>query len=155
LERSERYLLRERWVLNVDEDGLLRIVEGLRQDPFAGLLGMKLLEARPGYSRVSMVLRDDMMNFQGTPHGGAVFSLADAAFGAAANAHGLKSVGLTMEICYLKTVDCGATLIAEATEEHLGERTALYHITVVTDAGDLVASCHGVVYRKKERFPDS
>jgi uncharacterized protein (TIGR00369 family) len=60
-----------------------------------------------------------------------------------------------MEICYLKTVGRGVTLIAEATEEHLGQRTALYHITVVTDAGDLVASCHGVVYRKEDQFPES
>ncbi len=142
-------------MFNVDEDRLRRIVEVLRQDPYAGLLGMELLEARPGFCRLSMVVRADMLNFQGTPHGGAVFSLADAAFGAAANAHGRRSVGLTMEICYLKTVECGTTLIAEATEEHLGERTALYHITVVTGAGDLVASCHGVVYRKKEGFLDN
>jgi acyl-CoA thioesterase len=142
-------------VFNVDEERLRRIVERLGQDPYAGLLGIELLEARPGYSRLSMVVRPDMLNFHGTPHGGAVFSLADAALGAAANAHGRRCVGLTMEICYLKTVGRGVTLIAEATEEHLGQRTALYHITVVTDAGDLVASCHGVVYRKKDQFPES
>jgi acyl-CoA thioesterase len=141
-------------VFTVDEDRMRRIVAGLKQDPYAALLGIELLDARPGYSRLSMVVRDDMLNFQGAPHGGAVFSLADAAFGAASNAHGRKCVGLTMEICYSKTVDVGAVLTAEATEEHLGERTALYHITVVTEDGDLVAACHGVVYRKKEQFPD-
>jgi len=57
-----------------------------------------------------------------------------------------------MEICCLKMVNCGVTLIAEAPEEHVGQRTALYHITVVTDANDLVASCHRVMYRKKEVF---
>jgi acyl-CoA thioesterase len=139
--------------VEVDEDRLRHIVEALRDDPFARLLGIELLEAKPGYSRLSMVVRDNMLNFQGTPHGGAVFSLADAAVGAAGNAHGRRCVGLTAEICYLTTVDSGATLIAEATEEHLGQRTAVYHVTVSTEDGDLVASCHGVAYRKKEEFP--
>jgi acyl-CoA thioesterase len=140
--------------VEVDEDRLRHIVEALRDDPFARLLGIELLEARPGYSRLSMVVRDDMMNFQGMPHGGAVFSLADAAVGAAGNAHGRKCVGLTAEICYLTTVESGATLIAEATEEHLGQRTALCHVTVSTGDGDLVASCQGLAYRKKEGFPN-
>jgi acyl-CoA thioesterase len=139
--------------VEVDEDRLRRIVAALRDDRFARLLGIELLEVRPGYSRLSMVVRDDMLNFQGTPHGGAVFSLADSAFGAAANSHGRKCVGLTAEICYLATVESGTMLIAEATEEHLGQRTALYHVTVSTEDGDLVASCHGVAYRKKEAFP--
>jgi len=61
-------------------------------------------------------------------------------------------VALNIEISYLRMVALGTKLIAEATEEHLGKRTALYHITVSTDDGDLVASCHGVVYRKQESF---
>jgi hypothetical protein len=55
----------------------------------------------------------------------------------------------------LEGIDRGAPPIANVTEEHLGQRMALYHITVVTDAGDLVASCHGVVYRKEDQFPES
>jgi acyl-CoA thioesterase len=102
-----------------------------------------------------MTVRDDMVSFHNLPHGGAIFSLADAAFGAAANSHGVTSVALNMEISYLRTVTPGTRLTAEATEEHLGRRTALYHITVNTENGDLVASCHGVVYRKKESFLDS
>lgn len=122
------------------------------RDPYADLLGMELLEVRRGYSLMSMVVRDDMLNFHGIPHGGAIFSLADAAFGVASNSHGQTAAALNIEISYLRTVVAGTKLIAEATEEHLGQRTALYHITVSTDEGELVASCHGVVYRKKEWF---
>jgi acyl-CoA thioesterase len=113
---------------------------------------MELLEIKPGYSRVCMPVREDMLSFHDLPHGGAIFSLADAAFGAAANTHGVTCVALNMEISYLRTVAPGTTLVAEATEEHLGRRTALYHITVSSEGGELVASCHGVVYRKKESF---
>jgi hypothetical protein len=41
---------------------------------------------------------------------------------------------------------------AEATEESLGHRTALYRLAVTTEDGDLVALCYGTVYRKRERF---
>jgi acyl-CoA thioesterase len=134
------------------EETQQRILLRFRQDPYADLLGMELLEVRPGYSLMSMVVREDMVNFHGIPHGGAIFSLADSAFAAASNSHGQTSVALNIEISYLRMVVPGTKLIAEATEEYLGKRTALYHITVSTDEGDLVASCHGVVYRKKEWF---
>lgn len=134
------------------EETQQRILLRFRQDPYADLLGMELLEVRPGYSLMSMVVREDMVNFHGIPHGGAIFSLADSAFAAASNSHGRTSVALNIEISYLRMVVPGTKLIAEATEEYLGKRTALYHITVSTDEGDLVASCHGVVYRKKEWF---
>ncbi len=134
------------------EETQQRILLRFRQDPYADLLGMELLEVRPGYSLMSMVVREDMVNFHGIPHGGAIFSLADSAFAAASNSHGQTSVALNIEISYVRMVVPGTKLIAEATEEYLGKRTALYHITVTTDEGDLVASCHGVVYRKKEWF---
>jgi acyl-CoA thioesterase len=134
----------------MDQDMQQKLLLKFRQNPYAELLGIELLEVKPGYSRLSMVVRDDMVNFNGFPHGGAIFSLADEAFAAASNSHGQVAVALNVEISYLKMVVPGAQLIAEATEEHLGNRTALYHITVSTDDGNLVASCHGVVYRKRE-----
>jgi acyl-CoA thioesterase len=139
----------------VDAETKRRILDKMQSDRYAELLGMELLDVRPGYSRVGMVIRDDMFNFNDLPHGGAIFSLADVAFAAASNAHGTVSVALNMEISYLRSVPSGTSLVAEATEEHLGRRTALYHITVSSEAGDLIASCHGVVYRKKESLLQS
>ena len=136
----------------MDQEFQQQLLLRFRQNPYAELLGIELLEVKPGYGRLSMVVREDMVNFHGMPHGGAIFSLADEAFGAASNSHGQVAVALNIEISYLRMVVPGTKLIAEATEEHLGKRTALYHITVSTDDGDLVASCHGVVYRKNERF---
>lgn len=134
----------------MDQELKQKILEKMRSDPYAELLGIELLDVEPGYGLLSMVVRDDMFNFNGLPHGGAIFSLADEAFAAASNSHGIMAVALTMEISYLRAVTSGTRLLAKATEEHLGRRTALYHITVSTEDGDLVASCHGVVYRKRE-----
>lgn len=136
----------------MDQDMQQQILLRFKQDPYAELLGIELLDVEPGYGLMSMVVREDMLNFHGIPHGGAIFSLADAAFAVASNSHGQTSVALNIDISYLRMVVPGTKLVAEATEEHLGKRTALYHITVGTDDGDLVASCHGVVYRKKEWF---
>ncbi len=42
--------------------------------------GVTIIEAREGYSRISMRLRGDMLNGHGSAHGGMVFALADTAF---------------------------------------------------------------------------
>ncbi len=119
-------------------------------DPFADRMGIELEELRPGYSRVSMTLAPDMVNFHGITHGAAIFALVDAAFAAAGNSHGQVAVALDMSISFVAATQPGQRLVAEAHEEHLGRRTALYHITVRDEHGQLVASSHGTVYRKRE-----
>jgi len=41
---------------------------------------------------------------------------------------------------------------SQATEESLGDRTALYRLAVTKEDGTPVALCHGMAYRKTERF---
>ena len=127
-----------------------KVFEKIRRDPFARSLGIELLELQPGYSRMKMTVRGEMLNFHGIPHGGAIFSLADAAFAAASNSHGIQAVALEMTVHYLATVDVGMTLYAEAREERRGKRTALYHIRVTDPEGNLIASCQGLVYRREK-----
>jgi len=131
---------------------LERIVQRISQDPFARFLGIKLLELEPGYSKVSMTVGEQMLNFHGIPHGGVIFSLADAAFAAASNSHGQTAVALNVSISFLAAVPVGTRLYAEATEENLGHRTALYRLAVTTEDNTLVALAHGTVYRKKEEW---
>ena len=72
------------------------IFQRINQDPFAGFLGIELLELGEGYSRVAMTVGEHMLNFYGMPHGGAIFSLADAAFAAAGNSYGRVAVALNV-----------------------------------------------------------
>ena len=127
-----------------------QILQQISQDPFARFLGIELLELGEGRSKVAMTVDERMLNFHGIPHGGVIFSLADAAFAAAANSHGQVAVALNMSINFLAAVPLGTRLYAEATEESLGRRTALYHMAVTTEGGALVALCHGTVYRKDQ-----
>jgi acyl-CoA thioesterase len=67
---------------------------------FARLLQMEILEASDGYSRVTMDC-DGKMNPGGVAHGGAIFSLADQAFGIAANCCGTHRVAVSVSIHYI------------------------------------------------------
>jgi acyl-CoA thioesterase len=129
---------------------LEEIREHVSRDPFAHFLGIDLLELKAGYSKVAMTVAEHMLNFHGIPHGGAIFALADAAFAAASNSHGQAAVALNVNISYLAAVPVGTRLYAEATEENLGRRTALYRLSVTAADGTLVALCHGTVYRRNQ-----
>jgi acyl-CoA thioesterase len=124
------------------------------QDPFAKRMGIELQEVRPGYSRVGMTLTPDMLNFHGIPHGGAIFSLADAAFAAASNSHGQMAVALSVTISFLAAAEPGSHLVAEAQELRKGHRSGFYQIAVRKETGDLIATCQAVVYRKQEFFAE-
>ena len=47
---------------------------------YADTLGMRVLEATPGLTRVTLTVTDAGLNMHGTAHGGLLFSLADEAF---------------------------------------------------------------------------
>ena len=70
---------------------------------FARLLQMEILEASDGYSRVTMDCAGKM-NPGGVAHGGAIFSLADQAFGIAANCCGTHRVAVSVSINYIAPV---------------------------------------------------
>jgi acyl-CoA thioesterase len=67
---------------------------------FARLLKMEILEASDGYAKVMMDCAGKM-NPGGVAHGGAIFSLADQAFGIAANCCGVHRVAVSVSIHYI------------------------------------------------------
>jgi acyl-CoA thioesterase len=120
--------------------------ERIESDPYCETLGIELVALGPGTATLELTVTEDMLNFHGTPHGGAVYSLADAAFAAASNSHGTTAVALETNMSYLDAVEVGDTLRAEARETHMAGRTAEYQIPV-TDDGERVATFRGRVYR--------
>ena len=71
------------------------------RDPASQALGMTLDAIRPGYARMSMRVRADMLNGHATCHGGFIFMLADSAFAFACNSHNFNTVGAGCSIDYL------------------------------------------------------
>ena len=121
--------------------------ERIQDDPWVRTLGIRYLDLRRGYCRVSLTLQPHMVNFQGYPHGGVIFSLADVAFGAACNSQGEDAVALSVTISYLAAVKAGATLVAEARVTRQGRRAGFYDVTVTTEDGTLVAAVQSVAHR--------
>ncbi len=129
------------------------INDHIQKDKFANYLGAKVEIIAPGHSRVSLRVNENMTNFHGTTHGGIIFSISDMAFAAAGNSQGNVAVALNVSICFLMPSYPGDLLVAEAKEEHSGNRTSLYNIKVYNkDTGKLVAKSQDQAYKKNEWF---
>jgi acyl-CoA thioesterase len=125
------------------------IAERIRGDAYCDTLGIDLSVLEPGYAVTELAVTEDLLNFHGTPHGGAVYSVADAAFAAASNSRADPAVALETNISYLSAVDVGDVLTATAEETHVAGRTAEYEVVVRSD-GDRVATFRGRVYRLED-----
>ena len=127
--------------------------ERVKREPYAGKLGMELVEVKPGYARIRMPFGKDIENIFGMAHGGAVFSLIDEAFQIASNSHGTVSVALNVQVSYIQAAEPGETLFAEMKE--ITRSTRLSHCAgeVKDSRGRLIATCQAIAYRKKDRLP--
>ncbi len=119
----------------------------MRNDLFSQWLGIQVLEIREGYSKISMELRNEMINGFGIIHGGIAFSLADSAFAFACNNRNNLSVALDTSITFTKATQPGDVLTAEAKELHNGRSTGLYLITVTNQHNQQVALFKGTCFR--------
>jgi acyl-CoA thioesterase len=124
----------------------------LQQDQFSKWLGIIVLNVKEGYSRLSMIVRPEMVNGFGIAHGGIAFSLADSAFAFACNNRNNLSVALDTTISFLKKVQVGDELFAEATELHNGRSTGVYLITVTNQRNEQVAIFKGTCFRTGEKL---
>jgi acyl-CoA thioesterase len=130
--------------------------EQITKSPFAKYMGMTILDVAPGYAKAETRYSEEMCNFNGLIHGGAIFALIDEVFGAASNSHGTIALALNMNITFIKPPQINSTLIAEAKEESRSKHTATYHIEVHQkgENGDqIIAVCQALVYRKEKNLP--
>ena len=116
-------------------------------DAFARNCGIELIESGNGSARVKMNVNESHRNSHGTVHGGAIFTLADAAFALASNSHGIPAAAINAHISYMKAASTGP-LFAEAEEFSLNPRLATYTVKVTDNMGDKIAIFQGMVYRK-------
>jgi LAO/AO transport system ATPase/phenylacetic acid degradation protein PaaD len=119
------------------------------RDAFLRHCGCELITAGPGRAEVAMTVGPEHLNFNGTCHGGALFALADSAFGLASNSHGKVAAGIEAHIAYHTAARAGERLVARATEMSRGPRLATYRIDVVraaSTAEERIASFTGTVY---------
>ncbi|MBA2636400.1 MAG: hydroxyphenylacetyl-CoA thioesterase PaaI [Sphingomonas sp.] len=105
--------------------------------------GISIDEARAGYARISMRLRDDMLNGHRIAHGGMVFALADTAFAYVCNGRNERAVAAQASIVFLGSAEAGETLVAEAEEVAAEGRSGVTRVAVRTDDGRTIAEFTG------------
>jgi len=126
-------------------DAAARVATLARQDAFLRHCALELLDAGPGRATLAMTVGAEHLNFNGTCHGGAIFALADSAFGLASNSHGPVAAGIEAHVSYHAAARPGDRLVARAEEVSRNARLATYRIDVTR--GDVrVASFGGTVY---------
>jgi acyl-CoA thioesterase len=118
-----------------------------QRDRASQALGMRLIAVRPGWARVTMMVRADMVNGHDVCHGGLVFALADSAFAFACNSYNESTVAAAAAIDFLAAVRSGDELTAEASELWRTRRNGIYEITVSNQRGERVALFRGRSYR--------
>lgn len=127
----------------MDPAGLEQLI---RDDPYARHLGIELVEVTEGRAVTRMKVRDSHRNFLGSVHGGAIFSLADVAFSAAANSRGRKAVAIHIAIDYLAAPGDTPVLEADVRQTARAGRAGHYAMEVRNAAGEIVAVCHAWAY---------
>ena len=123
-----------------------RVLALAAADPFVRSLGITCSDAGPGTATVAMTVGPQHLNFNGTCHGGAIFTLADTAFGLASNSHGKVAAGIDAHITYQQAARAGDRLQAHATEVSRSRKLAIYRIDVTRGDGVAISSFTGTVY---------
>lgn len=125
----------------------------LSQDPYSQWLGIEILECEVGRCKVAMTVRKEMLNSMNKAHGGITFSLADTAFGFAANTHGKFAVSIETSINHIEAVNEGDYLIAESIIEKVNNKLG-FNIIQVKRGDEMVALFKGVVYRTNKEWEE-
>jgi acyl-CoA thioesterase len=135
--------------LNDDPQALAEAVAAamFSRDPASQALGMTIDAVAPGYARMSMPVRADMLNGHQTCHGGFIFTLADSAFAFACNSHNHTTVGAACSIDYLAPGREGDVLTATSTEQALAGKSGVYDVKVTNQEGRTVALFRGKSHR--------
>ena len=118
----------------------------LSQDSYSQWLGIEILECEIGRCKVALTVRKEMLNSMNKAHGGITYSLADTAFGFAANTHGKFAVSIETSINHIEAVNEGDYLTAESVIEKVNNKLG-FNIIEVKRGDELVALFKGVVYR--------
>jgi len=121
------------------------------EDAASRALGMSVEAMGPGYARLSMNVRPDMLNGFKICHGGFITTLADSAFAFACNSANQLTVAAAIAIDFIAPAREGDRLTAEARELSITGRTGVYDVKVVNQAGETIALLRGRSHRLKDK----
>ena len=137
-------------------DHAQQIAEAVRDRMFADdaasqAMGMQIEAVAPGYARIAMTVRADMLNGFSICHGGLITTLADSAFAFACNSHDEMTVASGIVVDFLAPAHAGDRLVAECHEVARTGRTGVYDIVVTNQHGKSVIVMRGRSHTIKGR----
>lgn len=135
----------------MDRQDIQRLLS--EKNAFAIHSGVEIVSITTGGATCRMTVRDEHLNPFGTVNAGAIYTLAETAFGAAANSHGNVTLAVNLSIAYLKPAT-GKELTAKAIELSSGGHMATYTVRVTDETGKLVADVQAMGYRTKIPLED-
>lgn len=124
--------------------------EGMfRNDRASRLLGMQIVDVKPGSATLAMTIRDDMLNGHDICHGGLITTLADSAFAYACNSYNELTVASGFGVDFIAPGRFGDVLTARCTEISKAGRTGVYDTEVTNQRGERIAMFRGRSYTMK------
>jgi acyl-CoA thioesterase len=114
-------------------------------------LGMQVVDVGPGRARLTMTVREDMLNGHDLCHGGLVATLADSAFAYACNSYGELTVASGFAVDFVAPARLGDVLAASCREVARAGRTGVYDVEVHNQRGERIAVFRGRSYTAKGR----
>jgi acyl-CoA thioesterase len=126
----------------------------MANDKFSQWLGISIIASNKGYCKLSMRIREEMLNGFGIAHGGITYSLADSALAFASNSMGPKSLSVETSISHICSLNPGDEIVAEATNETETGRLGHYRVKVYRPAtsNEPVAIFKGIVYKTSKNW---
>lgn len=128
------------------------LIDFLKNDHFAVRSGVELLEIKPGYAKARMLVTPEHLNGGGVCQGGALFTLADLAFAAAANSHKKLTLSVNANISFLRSVKEGY-VYADAEELFNHRRIPFIEVRLTNEEGELIGIMTSSGYRKDIELP--
>ena len=125
----------------------------LSLDAFSPWMGIEIVECELGRCKVAMTIRKEMLNSMNYAHGGISYTLADTAFGFAANTHGKYAVSIETSINHIEALNEGDYLVAESVIEKVNNKLG-FNVIEVKRGDELVALFKGVVYRTQKDWTE-
>ncbi len=129
-----------------DADIQAHVMRLAEADVCSRTLGAACTDAGPGFAVMQLQVGAQHLNFNGTCHGGVIFTLADATFGLASNSHGAVAAAIDAHITYQLAVLPGEMLTSRAQEVSRSRRLAVYRVDVTRADGKPVSCFTGTVY---------
>lgn len=121
----------------------------LAEDAASRGLGMQIEAMGPGYARMTMTVRPEMLNGFKICHGGYITTLADSAFAFACNSYNELTVAAGIVVDFVAPAQEGDVLTAEARQVSLSARTGVYDVKVTNQRSETIALLRGRSHRLK------